>query len=214
MRRIVVRPFDVLVLDPPWAFDDKLKMSDVKRGSEANYAVMRDEDIVNLGASVRGIMSDNSFCAMWFPGSKLEPAIAAFRSFGFIVKGIGVWVKGAARSFTTDDGAIVSDTFLSFGMGRYFRGACEPWLFGTRGKYQPLGSHSERNVIVAPKLPHSQKPEELQNRIERMYPDTRRLELFARRVKEGWSCCGLECPATAGEDVHTTIERLRKEIGG
>lgn len=48
------------------------------------------------------------------------------------------------------------------------------------------------SVIVAPRRRHSEKPEELQDLIERVYPGLRYLELFARRTRPGWTCRGLE----------------------
>lgn len=98
---------------------------------------------------------------------------------------------------------------LAFGMGRLARGAMEPMLVGTRGSpYAALQDRSTRNVFLAPNRGHSIKPPEIQDALERMFPEGHRLELFARRQRPGWDCVGNEAPATLGEDVVDAIPRL------
>jgi N6-adenosine-specific RNA methylase IME4 len=209
------QPFQLIVADPPWIFADKLKQDpNVRRGSADHYAVMRDDDVALLGASLQTLVAADAALALWVPAAKLDAGLRVMRNWGFIHKTCITWVK-TSRSLMSTGGGRYGDVHLAFGMGRYFRAATELCLFGVRGRFQPTGSHSERNVILCPALPHSRKPEELQRSLELMYPHAiRRLELFARRDREGWTCTGLECPSTFGEDVHATIVRLGKEIGG
>ena len=39
---------------------------------------------------------------------------------------------------------------------------------------------------------HSKKPEEIRNRIDKMFSKQSRIELFARQQVEGWDCWGNE----------------------
>jgi N6-adenosine-specific RNA methylase IME4 len=39
---------------------------------------------------------------------------------------------------------------------------------------------------------HSQKPEEIQDRLEQMYPSATKAEFFARRHRANWDCFGGE----------------------
>jgi N6-adenosine-specific RNA methylase IME4 len=57
-------------------------------------------------------------------------------------------------------------------------------LIGERGSFRPV----ERvpSVFDAPVRAHSQKPDEFYALAERMYPGTRRVELFARTKRPGW----------------------------
>jgi N6-adenosine-specific RNA methylase IME4 len=99
---------------------------------------------------------------------------------------------------------------LAFGMGRLFRQTHEVCLIGTRGKpYKYLKNKSQRSVHFAPVLKHSSKPEALQDMLDKMFPRVKKLELFARRDRKGWTCVGLECPSTLNEDVRDSIERLQ-----
>jgi N6-adenosine-specific RNA methylase IME4 len=105
------------------------------------------------------------------------------------------------------------DTILSFGMGRLFRQTHEIALIGVRGNvYNRLRNRSQRSVAFAKTYKHSEKPEHLQNSLDVMFPDDmKRLEVFARRDRINWTCIGLECPSTLGEDVKDSLARLAKE---
>jgi len=178
--------FDVIVADPPWQFDDRLTMKTIARGSEANYSVLDLQSIKDL--PVNDVASDNALLALWVPSSMIIDGLNVMRAWGFKEKQIYTWVK------TTKNGK------LGFGMGRQFRGATEHALIGTKGKPKPV-SKSERNVELFENLKHSQKPEGLQDKLEKMYPQANKLEMFARRDKPNWTCIGLECPSSLGVDI-------------
>lgn len=96
---------------------------------------------------------------------------------------------------------------LSFGMGRLFRQTHEICLIGTFGKvYSKLDNKSQRSVSFAENLKHSAKPECLQDSLEVMFPKAQKLELFARRIRPGWTCLGNE--VCNGEDINISISKL------
>jgi N6-adenosine-specific RNA methylase IME4 len=102
-------------------------------------------------------------------------------------------------------------TMLAFGMGRLFRQAHELALIGVRGKaYAKLKNKSQRSVLFGVNAKHSKKPDELQDRLEIMFPTGNKLEMFARREKLNWTCTGLECPSSLGEDMADSLARLAK----
>jgi N6-adenosine-specific RNA methylase IME4 len=51
-------------------------------------------------------------------------------------------------------------------------------------------------VVIAPVGAHSEKPDEVYRRIERLYGGPR-LELFARKPRDGWTTWGDELPPLA-----------------
>src|SRR5574337_765505 len=106
------------------------------------------------------------------------------------------WSKG--KNFIND--------ILAFGMGRLFRQTHEICLIGTRGKiYSKLVNKSQRSVSFSENLKHSAKPEHLQDSLEIMFPRTRKLELFARRLRPGWICLGNEID---GKDIRDALADL------
>jgi N6-adenosine-specific RNA methylase IME4 len=184
--------FQIIVADPPWSFDDKLTMSDVKRGAASQYPVL---DLAAIeGLDLLAVGATNSLLALWCPSSMLDDGFNVMCGWGYVLKTTYIWVKTAT-------------TGLAFGMGRYFRAAHEIALIGTRGSCMPENK-SQRSVIQHPALPHSAKPEALQDSLDLMYPGATKLELFARRDRPGWVCVGNECPSTQGEDIRASIERL------
>lgn len=187
-------PYGVIVADPPWKFDDPLTMSDVKRGAGSNYPVLDLGEIKRL--QVAELCAITAVLALWVPSAMLQDGLDVMRCWGFEYKQLFTWVKTAG-----------GPSGIAMGMGRYFRNATEHALVGTRGKPRPL-MRGERNVVLHPALPHSRKPEALQDSLDRMYANRTKLEIFARRARPGWTCVGNECPGTMGEDVRDSIAEL------
>ena len=57
---------------------------------------------------------------------------------------------------------------------------------------KPRGSRKERQIVVSKRTKHSEKPQEVYDRIERMFPTQNKIEMFARKVRLGWSVWGNE----------------------
>jgi N6-adenosine-specific RNA methylase IME4 len=56
----------------------------------------------------------------------------------------------------------------------------------------PSDEAKPKSVITGENKEHSRKPDEVYEIIERMYPDSVKLEMFARRNREGWTSFGNE----------------------
>ena len=85
------------------------------------------------------------------------------------------------------------------GMGYWFRGQHELLLVGVRGDVpRPEESTRVSSVIASKRTQHSEKPIQVYEIIEAMYPQftkRHRCELFARAERKGWSCWGNEVKA-------------------
>jgi N6-adenosine-specific RNA methylase IME4 len=200
--------FDVIICDPPWSFDDGLKKmrSGTKRSAASQYDVMMLEDIKALNVAS---LANPAGCilALWVPGSFLEAGIEVYRAWGFRLKQNFTWVK--TKKKMPEDMQLV-DQCLAFGMGRLFRQTHETALVCTSGKsvYPLLEDHSQRSVCFYPNMGHSRKPPHLHDSLEKMFPEGRKLELFARQDRPGWTCVGNECPSTLGRDIRDVIPEL------
>lgn len=62
-------------------------------------------------------------------------------------------------------------------------------------RLHPCGARNEHQLVRAKRGPHSAKPEEVRYRIERMFPEQPKIELFARREVAGWAVWGLDVGA-------------------
>lgn len=204
-----MRKFSVICADPCWSFNDKLKMDEVKRGAESQYSVMSYTDISNLPVK-QLIDPEGTVLALWVPSSLLEQGLNVLKAWGFQHKQTFIWVKTKKQDSVSKSYAKTKNIndCLSFGMGRLFRQSHEICLIGTSGNgiYKKLKNKSQRSVSLAPNEKHSKKPEDLQDKLELMFPNTNKLELFARRVRKDWTCLGNE--VCSGEDIRISIEKL------
>lgn len=226
------KKFDVIVADPPWPFLDKLRMSAVKRGAVANYNVMTMSDIQQLPINNLCQTTGTVLC-LWVPGSLLQQGLDTMKAWGFAHKQTYVWVKTkkvplkslgviiksrstylmSVPDYVRMAMKIAKEHFklgniLSFGMGRLFRQTHEICLIGTSNNqiYNKLENKSQRSVCFAPNLKHSAKPEDLQDALEIMFPRAKKLELFARRERTGWTCLGNE--VCQGEDIRVSLDKM------
>ncbi|MFM2589434.1 MT-A70 family methyltransferase [Vibrio sp. TBV020] len=173
--------YQVIYADPPWTYRDKAKSGD--RGLENKYPTMTQRDLTLL--PIESIADqDSCILFMWWVGPMPEKATELAEAWGFRVmnmKGF-TWVKTYQKK--TDKFAI--------GMGHVTRSNSEDCLIAVKGKLPPRFDASISQVVVAPRLEHSAKPEEVRQRIERLYPDAKKLELFARCDKpiDGWDVFG------------------------
>ena len=60
------------------------------------------------------------------------------------------------------------------------------------GRPLPLASESVVQTVFAPRREHSRKPDEVAKRIEELYPEATKLEMFSRESREGWAAFGNE----------------------
>lgn len=228
--------FNIICSDPPWGFNDKLEMSSVHRGAEANYSVLNQETLKKI--PIQDITDDDALLCLWVPSSLLADGLELMQTWGFEQKQTFVWVKTKKSplenlfkkalhildKWTKDiSGPYLSElcklvidfdlnNILSFNMGRIFRQTHEICLIGTKGKiYKHLANKSQRSVCLDKATKHSEKTEMLQDRLDLMFPNCNKLEMFARRKRKGWVCIGNEVDGIGvyGEDIFDSIEKLK-----
>lgn len=188
-------PFQVVVADPAWLFNDRLGEYEM-RGAEANYRVMSTYEICQLAESnfhtreltVMGQpVAQDAILFLWRVAAMQQSALDVVRAWGFTLKTELVWLKKTKTGRRW------------FGLGWTLRAEHEVCLVATRGKPQ-LANHSTRTTFVteldlaglsAKVGRHSEKPDEFYRIVEELHPGPR-LELFSRRQRAGWTCVGDE----------------------
>lgn len=214
--------FNIICIDPPWDFSDPLKMSDVARGASSQYPVLDFQELKKL--KISDLAAEDAAIAVWTPSSLLQEGLDLLKAFNFRQTQMIVWNKTVKDPFKNLKNKInkldkkdinqVFDNvnyndFLGFGMGRLWRNCHEVALIGVRGKiYKHLKNKSQRTVHFHVNEKHSKKPEHLQDQLDLMFPDEsiKKIEIFARRVRPGWTCIGNEI--SSGEDIRDSIEKL------
>ena len=76
------------------------------------------------------------------------------------------------------------------GNGKHTRKMCETAWGGKRGRGIPIRDHAVKQLIVAPRGAHSEKPDAAYHALERLYGDVRRLDVFGRKRRDGWTVWG------------------------
>jgi N6-adenosine-specific RNA methylase IME4 len=160
--------FNVIYADPPWRYEFT---ESVDREIENQYPTLDLEEI----KSIKIPSAKDSILFLWSPAPKLEEAIQVVNSWGFNYRTCAVWMKE------------------QIGMGHYFRLQHELLLIAIKGS---PGTPTEKDripsIIKSPRTKHSEKPKIFYDIIERMYPDSNRLELFAREKRKDWTSWGNE----------------------
>jgi N6-adenosine-specific RNA methylase IME4 len=168
--------FRCIVADPPWSFGDKLPGGG--RGAVKHYACLT---LAELCCFPLPPIADDAVLFLWRVASMQQEALAVARAWGFNAPTSEiVWCKP------------------QMGMGRTVRNCHEVALICRRGKPTRLDA-GVRSFFTAPRTEHSAKPDEFFALVERLYPGPR-VELFARKHREGWTCMGNEVDGRAAAE--------------
>ncbi len=175
---IEIRPaggFDLIMADPPWLYKNYSETG-IEKNAAAHYSCMSIDDIMAMPVSA--LAAENCLLWLWVTNPMLKEGMATLEAWGFTFKTAGHWVK------RTKHGK------LAFGTGYILRCAGEPFLIGTRGA--PKTERNVRSVFEGPAREHSRKPDEAFAEAERLMPHARRIEVFSRQRRPGWSNWGNE----------------------
>ena len=160
--------YDLIYADPPWQYD--FAETD-NRKIENHYETMTSDDIKNMTVP----SSENCLLLLWATAPKLKEALEVIDSWGFEYKTHAIWNKEI------------------IGMGYWFRGQHELLLVATKGNFSPPQPGDRVSSIFSEKRQqHSRKPEIIYEYIEKTFSEAKKLELFSRQKREGWSSYGNE----------------------
>lgn len=179
--------YATIIADPPWPYDnvDGPRAAPDHRPNSWNtvagsvssanrYGSMSIAEICAL--PVKEWAADNAHLYLWTTNSFLVEAHDVVSAWGFKQKTVLTW------------GKMKPNGTPSMKAGYYYRGATEHVLFCVRGRLRLAGPPAP-TLYLSPRLSHSVKPEWLYETAERQSPGPR-LEMFARRARDGWDAWG------------------------
>jgi N6-adenosine-specific RNA methylase IME4 len=182
--------FNVILADPPWEYD--FAETD-NRQVENQYPTLTSDDISEMAATLP--FADDAVLFLWATAPKLREALAVMEAWGFEYKTNLVWDK------------------QKIGMGYWARGQHELLLVGTRGDFSPPEPATRAaSVISEERGEHSAKPEASYRLIEQMFPEAKRLEIFSRREREGWTAWGNESGKGHGRQRVSQLRRVAHPV--
>lgn len=175
-----MKKYSVLYCDPPWAYRQKqINFQSYDKGKKYHnsvndhYPTMSNQEIKDL--PVQRLCAEDCLLYMWATAPNLDIAIETMKAWGFEYKTVAfVWEKQRTN------------------YGFYTLSSTELCLVGKRGRIPKRADNTVRQFLSEKLGRHSEKPEEIRRRIDRMYPDAEKIELFARQEVDGWDSWGNE----------------------
>lgn len=161
--------YSCIVIDPPWDYSD-VGDQDVAGRSAPKYSRMSIENIAKLPVQLHAL--DDAHLYLWTTNRMLPRSFELIEEWGFRYITMLTWCKPV------------------IGLGNYFRSSTEHVLFGVRGRL-PLLRADASTHFLAPRGKHSTKPDDFYALVESCSPAPR-LEMFARREREGFVSWGSE----------------------
>jgi N6-adenosine-specific RNA methylase IME4 len=181
------KTYDVIYADPPWHFGSKFKVGTAGKEQQSlqefQYPTMSDLELKTFFENqVAKLPNENAVMIMWTTDAHLPLAIELGHLAGFTYKTVAfIWNKKTS-----------TNKQVCF-MGTWTMKGSEIALLFTKGSaHKLLKARNVRQLVEAERKKHSQKPQEVRTRIETMFPDVSRIELFARDHYEGWDVWGNE----------------------
>ena len=179
--------FDIIYADPPWHYNGKLQFDKSSKDKENldtsknlfistagfKYPTLKTEKMKQI--PIQNIAKDDCLLFMWTSSPHLAQAIELGKVWGFEYRTVAfIWDK------------------MVHNPGKYTLSNCELCLVFKHGKIpMPRGARNVQQLVRVPRGKHSEKPKEVMEGIEAMFPHHKRIELFAREKVKGWSNWGL-----------------------
>ena len=172
------KKFEIIYADPPWDYNKKLQYDTSKSlyisTASFKYPTIKTAEMIKM--SIEKITGNDCLLFMWTTNPHLSQAIELGKSWGFEYRTVAfVWDK------------------MNHNPGKYTLSNCELCLLFKHGRIpNPRGARNVKQLVQCPRKGHSEKPIEVMKGIEKMFPNQKRIELFAKKKMKGWSAWGLD----------------------
>lgn len=168
--------YDIIYIDPPWDYKGQTQHNGklATGGATSHYSQLTLRQLKALEIEV--LCAADCLMFLWVTSPHLDQGIELLKHWDFSYATIAfVWDKQRINP------------------GFYTMSQCEVCVVGKLGRIPlPRGSRNERQLVSERRTVHSKKPDEVRERIQRMFPSQRKLEIFAREKHAGWDVFGDE----------------------
>jgi N6-adenosine-specific RNA methylase IME4 len=190
------KKFGIILEDPEWPFD-VWSVAGMDRSADNHYPTSALEVIE--ARDVPSIAADDCVLFLWVtaPHHAAGNGAVIMRARGFEPKAEIIWNK------------------VEVGTGFWFRNQHEVLLVGVRGKVPaPAMGTQWPSIITSPKGVHSEKPDWAYELIEAYFPNLPKIELNARRRRDGWDAWGFEAPDDANSSDVAVLDAADPQRSG
>ena len=175
-----MKKYQIIYADPPWEIGKggKKKVRPASSGGKLDYQTLSLREIEQILFNATLLSDTNCSLFLWTIDKYLHEAQRLAENIIYKLHARLVWnkVTGIPASFDIRFG----HEYLLW----LYKGKLQPAATDERGKIHSVFTEQVKN--------HSRKPEIAYQIIERLYPNTQKLELFARKRRDGWDCWGNE----------------------
>lgn len=175
------KKYQIIYADPPWKQNKgntrKCRPNQTKL---LDYATLNISEVKEIHKYVsENLCEDTHNIFMWTIDKYLHDTEKMMSELGYTLHARLIWDKGngIAPAFTV---RFSHEYLLWF----YKKGKMLMPVKNQRGKYMTV--FSEKSTI------HSKKPQCVYEMLETMFPNSEKLEMFARNTRDGWDCWGDE----------------------
>lgn len=173
------KSYNVILTDPAWKqTKGGLRKARPNQGKELDYNTITLEEIKEYQRQAMNLAAQDHSVFMWTIDKYLHEAEAMMVELGYKLHARIIWDKtnGIAPAFTVR----YSHEYLLW----FYKDKLPPIAKGQRGKFT--------TVMREASTVHSRKPAASFSFIEALYPNTEKLEMYARQTRAGWDCWGNE----------------------
>lgn len=191
------KKYGVIYADPEWRFKAYSDATGMDRAADNHYPTSALIELMQR--DVRSIAAKDCVLFMWATVPMLIEAICVLDAWGFLLidrdPETGFLMPDKSRCGYVSHWAWLKKRIIT---GYWNRGKHEVLLIAKRGNPvapamgEQLPSWLDDMAIEADATQHSVKPDVFAEWIERLWPDTPKIELNARRKRPGWDVWGLE----------------------
>ena len=183
-----IKKYKIIYADPPWPETSESMIPVKERRKQGalldarnHFPVMNETNIIGIGDKLSLIISDNCALFLWTTSRHIPMALRVMEHWGFRFVNVGfTWMKKNKNLGTP---------FI--GLGYYTKHNAEFCLLGVKGTIKPV-KFNIPSAVYEEKREAFRKPDTVRYRIEQLFGNVPRLELFARQKIKGWDAWGNE----------------------
>jgi len=208
-----MKKYQIIYADPPWSYKAWSENKKQAQGcAKKHYNTMSVSDICAL--PVQKIADKDCKLFLWATMPCLPEALQVIESWGFEYKTVAfAWVKTNKRQ-SQKQLSFLPINFIDrfYGIGHWTASNIELCL----GALVPNGKLNRQSktisqIVLSPLRKHSQKPNEVRNKIVELCGDLPRIELFAREETLGWDVWGDE--VESDENITKVLKNFAARTG-
>ena len=172
--------YDLIYSDPPWPQSKgNIRKCRPNQDKKLDYPTLSLDEIKNIHIEAIRLCEPKHNIFIWAIDKYLGETEQMLKDLGYTLHARMIWDKGngVAPAFTVR----YSHEYLL-------------WFYKKSNILMPCAEQRGKYTTVfrEPSIKHSKKPQCVYKMLEAMFPETRRLEMFARNTRNGWDCWGNE----------------------